>query len=64
MIELLFLDYRSPDRHNRRGELLGSPPIMVDAVEAAHDMDYRTHFERRMRLHDHPVFRAKFQKGE
>jgi tRNA (guanine-N7-)-methyltransferase len=41
-----------------------SPPIMVDAVEAAHDMDYRTHFERRMRLHDHPVFRAKFQKGE
>ena len=39
-----------------------SPPTMIDPAEASHDMDYRTHFERRMRLHDHPVFRAKFVK--
>lgn len=29
---------------------------------AQHDMDYRTHFERRMRRHDHPVFRGRFVK--
>jgi tRNA (guanine-N7-)-methyltransferase len=29
---------------------------------AEHDMDYRTHFERRMRRHEHPVFRAQFVK--
>jgi tRNA (guanine-N7-)-methyltransferase len=25
-----------------------------------HDLDYRTHFERRMRLHDQPIYRAEF----
>jgi len=29
---------------------------------AQHDMDYRTHFERRTRLHDQPVYRAIFFK--
>lgn len=38
-----------------------SGPIVVDQQEAAHDMDYRTHFERRMRLNDHPVFRSQFR---
>lgn len=38
-----------------------SPPHVVEESPAEHDMDYRTHFERRMRLNDHPVFRAKFE---
>ena len=36
------------------GEVAEAPP--------EHDMDYRTHFERRMRLHDEPVYRAEFRK--
>jgi len=36
-------------------------PLPVPQRDAAHDMDYRTHFERRMRLNDHPVFRAQFK---
>jgi tRNA (guanine-N7-)-methyltransferase len=37
-------------------------PIPVPEVPAEHDMAYRTHFERRVRLHDEPVFRAEFRK--
>lgn len=37
-------------------------PFEVPVRDAAHDMDYRTHFERRMRKNDHPVFRAKFSR--
>jgi tRNA (guanine-N7-)-methyltransferase len=37
-------------------------PIPVLPRQADHDLDYRTHFERRMRLHDHPVHRAEFEK--
>jgi tRNA (guanine-N7-)-methyltransferase len=29
---------------------------------ATHDLDYRTHFERRMRLHGEPVYRAEFRR--
>ena len=36
-------------------------PIEVPERQAEHDMDYRTHFERRMRLNDHPVFRSRFR---
>ncbi len=39
-----------------------SNPIDVPVKQAEHSMDYRTHFERRMRLNDHPVFRAQFEK--
>ncbi len=38
-----------------------SPPRVVPPRPAEHDMDYQTHFERRMRLNDHPVFRAQFE---
>ena len=41
-----------------------SGPIAVAEAEAAHDLDYRTHFERRMRLHGEAVFRAQFQRAE
>lgn len=41
-------------------ELTG--PIEVPETEATHDMDYRTHFERRMRKYDHDVFRSQFKK--
>ncbi|XZE53832.1 tRNA (guanosine(46)-N7)-methyltransferase TrmB [Planctomycetaceae bacterium SH139] len=33
------------------------PPIPEEAAEAAHDLDYRTHFERRSRQHAIPVYR-------
>ncbi len=37
-------------------------PYVVPEVGAAHDLDFRTHFERRMRQSDRPVFRAEFEK--
>lgn len=37
-------------------------PFEVSERPAEHDLDYRTHFERRMRLHGLPVFRAEFRK--
>lgn len=37
-------------------------PFEVDEPIAEHDFDYRTHFERRTRLHDQPVFRSLFLK--
>lgn len=41
--------------------LLG--PVEVPESPAENDMAYRTHFERRMRLHDEPVYRAEFRKA-
>jgi len=38
-------------------------PIHVEELVAEHDMDYRTHFERRMRKYDHDVFRSQFKKS-
>jgi tRNA (guanine-N7-)-methyltransferase len=37
-------------------------PLQVPEAEPQHDLDYRTHFERRMRLHDEPVYRAEFRR--
>ncbi len=37
-------------------------PHAVEEQPVAHDLDYRTHFERRMRLHDLPVYRASFRR--
>jgi tRNA (guanine-N7-)-methyltransferase len=37
-------------------------PIPVPETPAEHDMAYRTHFERRMRLHDEAVYRSQFRK--
>ena len=37
-------------------------PVTVAEMPAAGDMDYCTHFERRMRLHHEPVYRAQFVK--
>ena len=37
-------------------------PLDVAERPAGHDLDYRTHFERRTRLSDLPVYRAEFQK--
>jgi tRNA (guanine-N7-)-methyltransferase len=39
-----------------------SGPLEVSERPAEHDLDYRTHFERRMRLRALPVFRAEFRK--
>ena len=37
-------------------------PLEVAERPAEHDLDYRTHFERRMRLRDEPVYRSEFRK--
>lgn len=37
-------------------------PLPVEESPAEHDMDYRTHFERRMRKHNEPVYRSEFRK--
>jgi tRNA (guanine-N7-)-methyltransferase len=38
-------------------------PLDVAERPAEHNLDYRTHFERRMRLTERPVFRAEFRKA-
>jgi tRNA (guanine-N7-)-methyltransferase len=38
-------------------------PLDVPETPAQHHMDYRTHFERRTRLHGEPVHRALFRKN-
>jgi tRNA (guanine-N7-)-methyltransferase len=37
-------------------------PLAVPETPAEHDMAYRTHFERRMRLANEPVYRSEFRK--
>ena len=37
-------------------------PLDVAEQPAEHDLDYRTHFERRMRQHGLPVFRSEYRK--
>jgi tRNA (guanine-N7-)-methyltransferase len=38
-------------------------PLPVPETPAEHDMAYRTHFERRVRLASEPVYRAEFKKS-
>ncbi len=38
-------------------------PLPVSEQPAAHDLDYRTHFERRTRLQGETVYRAEFRKA-
>ena len=45
---------------NPAGKLQG--PLAVPETPAEHDLDFRTHFERRMRLHALPVYRSEFVK--
>jgi tRNA (guanine-N7-)-methyltransferase len=37
-------------------------PIEVPEKVAEHDLDFRTHFERRMRMNNEPVYRSEFAK--
>lgn len=37
-------------------------PFDVAEREPEHDLDYRTHFERRMRLGGEPIYRAEFRR--
>ncbi|MEC9094587.1 MAG: tRNA (guanosine(46)-N7)-methyltransferase TrmB [Planctomycetota bacterium] len=41
-------------------KLIGPHEVIPNSPE--HDLDYRTHFERRMRLHQKPVYRSLFLK--
>lgn len=49
---------------NALAMLAGHPelqgPLTVAERPAEHTLDYRTHFERRMRLHDKPVYRSQY----
>ncbi len=38
-------------------------PFPVPQTDPRHEMDYRTHFERRTRLEGSPVYRAEFRKA-
>jgi tRNA (guanine-N7-)-methyltransferase len=38
-------------------------PIPEEEIEATHDLDYRTHFERRSRKHQIPVYRIRYEKS-
>ncbi len=37
-------------------------PLAVPEKPAEHHLDYRTHFERRTRMNEEPVYRAQFEK--
>ena len=37
-------------------------PIPEEEIEATHELDYRTHFERRSRQHHIPVYRVRYVK--
>ena len=41
-----------------------SGPLAVPETPAEHDLAYRTHFERRMRLTNEPVYRSEFRKAD
>jgi tRNA (guanine-N7-)-methyltransferase len=40
-----------------------SGPLEVPELAPQHDLDFRTHFERRTRLHGEAVYRAEFRKA-
>ncbi len=55
------------ERFEETLELLAAQTTLVGPLEVAeraaeHELDYRTHFERRMRLAELPVYRAEFRK--
>ena len=37
-------------------------PIPEEEAAADHDLDYRTHFERRSRQHQIPVYRVRYER--
>lgn len=37
-------------------------PFDVEEQQPSHDLDYRTHFERRMRKHGKPIYRSIYRK--
>ena len=43
---------------------LFAPPREESSSDATHDLDYRTHFERRTRLAGQPVWRAALDRNE
>lgn len=47
---------------HQSSKLIG--PLKVAERSPEHDLDYRTHFERRMRLHGEAVYRSEFRKPD
>jgi len=45
----------------KKTPLLG--PLEVPEKPAEHSLDYRTHFERRTRMNNEPVYRSQFEKA-
>lgn len=56
------LDYYESTLELIRQETRLDGPHFVDEKIANHDLDYRTHFERRTRLNGLPVYRSQFVK--
>ncbi len=57
------------ERYDATLELITAQTALVGPFELAerpaeHNLDYRTHFERRMRLTDRPIYRAAFRKND
>jgi tRNA (guanine-N7-)-methyltransferase len=55
------------DRFESTLELLAKETTLIGPLDvperaAEHDLDYRTHFERRTRLAQLPVYRSEFRK--
>ena len=57
------IDLKKRSRYSRSETTLVGP-LEVAEQQAEHDLDYRTHFERRTRLAELPVYRAEFRKRE
>ena len=38
-------------------------PVPEEEAESTHDLDYRTHFERRSRQQRIPVYRVRYEKA-
>jgi len=56
-------EYFQTARELLDGETRLHGPLEVPERPAVDDMDYRTHFERRSRLHNQPVYRAEYRKS-
>ena len=56
-------EYFQTARELIAGETHLQGPLEVPERPAVDDMDYHTHFERRTRLHNQPVYRAEYRKS-
>lgn len=56
-------EYYALAREQVRSHTRLAGPVELPETAGDNPFDYRTHFERRMRLHDKPVYRSRFLKA-